>query len=78
MRKLIRRLAALIGYTTSYHVSATYSRDSHVGFSSLSMTVNVCPWIHRDNYTDVVAYVKKQATGCVGDPVISSITNLGI
>lgn len=77
MRTLIRRLAAKAGYSTSYHVAATYNRDSHMGYSVLSMTVSVKPWIHRDNYAEVVAYVKTQATGCIGEPNITSLTKLG-
>lgn len=77
MRKLIRRLAAKAGCLTSYHVAATYNRDSHIGYSIVSMTVDVKPWIHRDNYADVVAYVKTQATGCVGQPNITSLMKLG-
>jgi hypothetical protein len=77
MRTLIRWLAAKAGYSTSYHVAATYNRDSHVVYSILSMTVSVRPWIHRDNYADLVAYVKTQATGCVGEPNITGLTKLG-
>ena len=73
----LRRLARALGWSTSYHVAATYNRDSHIGFSVISMTVSVRPWLHADNYSELVAYVKTQAERPVGTPSITSITKLG-
>jgi len=76
-RHALRRLAYAIGWSTSYHVAATYNRDSHIGFSVISMTVSVRPWLHADNYSELMAYVKKQAEQPVGTPSITSVTKLG-
>lgn len=76
-RRALRRLAHALGWSTSYHVAATYNRDSHVGFSVISMTVSVRPWLHADNYSELVDYVKTQADRIVGTPSITSITKLG-
>ena len=78
MRKLLRRFAHWLGYTTSYHVSATYQQDSHVGFSVLAMTVTMRPWLHVDNYTELVNYIKSEATRPASTPSITSVTKLGI
>jgi hypothetical protein len=77
MRKLLRRLASLIGWRTSYHVAATYQQDSHVGWSVLSMTCEVTPWLHADNYAELMDYVKAKATRPASMPTITSITRLG-
>ncbi len=78
MKKLIRKIASWAGVSTSYHVAGTYNIDSHMGHAIISLTVNVSPWIHVDNYKEIVAYVKTQTAGrIVGDPSITSITKLG-
>ena len=77
MKKHIRAIAEWLGMSTSYHVAATYNRDSHTGFSVISLTVDVKPWIHADNYREVVDYVGSKAERIVGSPTITSITKLG-
>jgi hypothetical protein len=77
VRHALRRMACALGWSTSYHVAATYNRDSHVGFSVVSMTVSVRPWLHADNYRDLVAYVQSQAVRPMGPPNITSVTKLG-
>lgn len=76
-RRALRRLAYALGWSTTYHVAATYNRDSHIGFSVMSMTVSVRPWLHADNYSELVAYLKANAAQCVGTPNITSLTKLG-
>jgi hypothetical protein len=78
MRKLLRRVAHWLGITTSYHVAATYQQDSHVGFSVLAITVTMRPWLHADNYNELVEFIKNQATRPASTPSITSITKLGI
>lgn len=79
MKKLVRKLARRFGVTTDYHVSAIYRQDSHIGTSTLSMTVTMRPWLHVDNYRDLVEYLHTQATRSTPDmPSITSITKLGI
>jgi len=78
IRNIIRRIARRIGVKTSYHIAAMYMRDSHVSGSQLSMTCTMKPWLHADNYRELVDFVKSQAPGAVSDPSITSITRLGI
>jgi hypothetical protein len=77
VRKAIRRLATWMGWKTSYHVAAQYTRDSHMGWYVISMTATVSPWIHADNYREVVDYVKTQCDLPTGNPNITSLTKLG-
>ena len=77
MKNAIRRIAKLLGWETCYHVSAIYNLDSHVGTATISMTVTVRPWIHADNYKDVVDYVHSLSERPVAMPTITSITKLG-
>lgn len=75
MRKLIRTVAKRLGVKTGYHVSAEFKiADGH---ATISMTVTVTPWIHVDNYKDLVDYVHTKATGAEATPTITSITRLG-
>lgn len=78
MKKTIRKIAHFIGWSTTYHVSATYQQDSHMSTSILSMTVNIKPWLHQDNYIELVDYIKGECTRTVTKPVITSITKIGI
>lgn len=59
-------------------MSATYQQDSHVGFSVISMTVTMRPWLHIDNYMELVNYIKSEATRPASTPSITSVTKLGI
>lgn len=78
MRNLIRQVAKRAGVATSYHVAALYHQDSHMNMSTLSMTVTLLPWLHIDNYRELVEYLHTQATRPTKDmPVIVSITKLG-
>jgi hypothetical protein len=79
MNKLIRWLAKRAGVATDYHVAALYTQDGHMGTSTLSMTVTLRPWLHRDNYRELVEYLHTQATRATpAMPVITSITKLGV
>jgi hypothetical protein len=76
MRKTLRRVAHRLGWATSYHVAATYNSDIH-GFSVISLTVDVRPWLHTDNYKELVDYVESRTERIAGRPTITSITKLG-
>lgn len=77
VKQILRSVARRLGWKTSYHVAATYNRDSHIGFSVISLTVDMLPWLHTDNYKELVDYVETQADRIVGKPTITSITRLG-
>lgn len=78
MRNTLRRVAHWLGWKTSYHVVALYQQDSHMSTSTLSMTVTLKPWLHIDNYRELVEYLHTQATRSTpAMPVITSITKLG-
>lgn len=77
MKTMIRRFAKWVGWSTTYHVAAQYNRDSHIGWSVISLTINVSPWIHRENYKEIVDFVGSEAEKIVGSPTITSITKLG-
>lgn len=78
MKKALRFIARFVGWTTSYHVAAAYQQDSHVGWSVLSLTVTARPWIHEDNYIQLLEAVKSEAERPTRMPSITSITKLGI
>ncbi len=78
MRNIIRRIARWSGVKTSYHIAAVYIRYGHVSSSQLAMTCTMRPWLHADNYLELVEFVKSQAPGAVSTPSITSITRLGI
>lgn len=77
MKRLMRWLAHKVGYSTSYHVAASFQQEGHLGTSIISMTIVVRPWAHVDNYREIVDYVASKATGCVKTPSITSLTKLG-
>ena len=77
MRKQIRAAARWLGFFSVYHVCADYQRDSHIGTSTISMTVRVRPWLHEDNYRELMEYVESQAHRPAKMPSITSITKLG-
>lgn len=78
MRKTLRRVARRLGIATTYHVAALYHQDSHMSTSTLSMTVTLLPWLHADNYRELIEYLHTQATRPTKEmPVITSITKLG-
>lgn len=76
LRKLARTVCKSIGVHTSYHISAVYSSD--IGMVTSSMILNVNPWIHNDNYHEVVSFVRDQVEKTNSTPTITSITKLGI
>ena len=78
MRKTLRRIAQMLGWSADYHVAATYTRDSHMGFSTISLTVKMLPWLHRDNYRELVEYVHSECEKPAAIPTITSITKLGV
>ncbi len=78
MKNLIRKIAKLAGMATDYHVAAMYWQDSHMSSTTMSMTVTLRPWLHSDNYMELIDFLHKQATRPTADmPVITSITKLG-
>lgn len=77
MKKFLRWLGKKLGFSTWYHVAATYQQDSHMNTSVMSLTVRVAPWIHEDNYREVLEWVQTQATRPAAMPCITSITRLG-
>lgn len=77
MKRMLRSFAKRIGWSTDYHVAATYTRDSHVGFCTASMTVTISPWLHQDNYKDLVEYIHSQCEARSSVPSITSVTKLG-
>ena len=42
------------------------------------MTVTMRPWLHIDNYMELVNYIKSEATRPASTPSITSVTKLGI
>ena len=77
MRKLLRRFAHRLGVSTAYHVCALYKQDSHMGTSVISLTVRINPWLHEENYRDLMVYVNELAVRPAEMPSITSITKLG-
>ncbi len=77
MRKQLRTVAYWLGVSTAYHVAASYKQDSHIGMSVISMTVRIRPWLHDDNYRELMDYIKSQAVRAAEMPSITSITKLG-
>lgn len=75
MRKLLRWIGRHCGITTWYHIAATYPLPN--GSATMSLTCAMRPWLHSDNYSDLVAYVKTQADSKTTTPNIVSITRLG-
>lgn len=78
MKKAIRAIAKLIGWSTDYHVSANYAPASGSGWCTVSMAITVIPWIHVANFKDVVKHVEAAAENPVSTPVIISITKIGL
>jgi hypothetical protein len=58
MKKMIRNIAKKLGVKTYYHFSATYARDSHTGFSISAGILGVRPWLHLDNYEEMVSEIR--------------------
>lgn len=78
MKKFIRRAARKLGVTTWYHVSAIYQQDSHTNITTVSLLCKMRPWLHDENYAEVVKYVESQAVRPTSPPVITSIAKLGL
>lgn len=78
MRILIRKLAAFLGIRTTYHVAAMYTHEDLKSSCTGAMTVTITPWVHCDNYHDIVSFVQSSFEGCKDKPTITSITKLGI
>jgi hypothetical protein len=76
-RNTLRRVAHWFGWSTDYHVAATYTIDSHIGFRTISLTVKIRPWLHRDNYLELVDYIHSECEKRATRPTITSITKLG-
>lgn len=78
MKHLIRKIAAFLGIRTTYHVAAMYTHKILKSSCNGAMTVTVTPWIHVNNYSDIVIFVQSSFDGCEDKPTITSITKLGI
>lgn len=77
VRKVLRAIARDMGVSTSYHVAARY-HTTGMHQADMSMTCRIIPWLHSDNYKDLVAYIASQATNSTETPCITSITKLGL
>jgi hypothetical protein len=75
MRKLLRWVGKKCGMVTWYHVAATY--PVQFGYATMSLTCYVRPWLHADNYQELVAYVAMHADTKEAKPNIVSLTRLG-
>jgi len=75
MSNLLRRLARACGLKTWYLVTATYPIGG--GYGTVTCTCSVAPWLHIDNYPDLLAYVKTQASSSAATPNIIGVTRLG-
>ena len=81
MKKMIRNIATKLGVKTYYHFSATYDRDSHTGFSISGGTLGVRPWLHLDNYDELISEIigDLKGKGIYADQIaITSITKIGL
>lgn len=76
MKKAIRSIAQSLGFNACYHVAAVYNNVN--GTANISMTVIVRPWLHDDNYNELVKHVESRAIGTKSTPSITSITRLGL
>jgi hypothetical protein len=75
MRTLLRWMGSKLGMVTWYHISATYPLPN--GHATMSLTCSVRPWLHVENYPELVAYVATQAHVAGAKPNIICITRLG-
>ena len=67
----------MLGWSTDYHVAATYTSDNHIGLSTIALTVSMRPWLHRDNYRALMEYVQSECDQPNAMPTITSVTKLG-
>lgn len=75
---ILRKLAYALGWRTTYHVSAVYrSQKSPGGWSIVSTTIRVRPWVNSDNWTDVVEYMASVAESPISHPNIISLDKIG-
>jgi hypothetical protein len=75
---IVRLIAEKIGVKTAYHVAALYKSAKHQpGWSATSMPLTISPWLHEDNYMELVEYVKARCDDPIGRPVITSVTKIG-
>jgi len=72
MRKLFRWIAGKCGMETDYHIYAIN------GTSYISFTCTVSPWLHEENYSDLIEYAGNLVENKKGRVAIASITKLGI
>jgi hypothetical protein len=77
MRTLLRWIGRKLGVRTWYHVSATYPLSGG-GSATMSCTLSVRPWLHSDNFSELVDFMKTQASYKNETPAIVSITRLGV
>lgn len=76
MAKLIRDIAKIIGIKTVYHISAIAQTDK--GQITISLNLAVSPWMHADNFSDVMFRVSQTMPNTQTQACITSITRLGI
>ncbi len=77
MKKLIRFVCEKLGFSTSYIVSATWTR-SDGSFSTLTYTCTIYPWLHVDNYQQLLEHTQKESKQNKVMPNIIEVTKLGI
>ena len=75
MSRALRWIASACGVRTTYHVASFYC----IPFSNTvaSGTYTMSPWLHRDNYLDLVQAVHRDHPDAKTPPTITSITKLG-
>lgn len=78
VKEIIRKIFASMGRSETYHVSASYIPKGNSGLAITSMTVKVTPWLHEDNYCQLIEFVKTKCNDVDGSPTITSITKLGL
>ena len=73
LRTAARQIAKTIGIAKNYHVAwvVTIPAGSAIG----SMTVTMRPWLHIDNYHDLVEHILGEQKS-EARPTITSITKL--
>ena len=72
----IRSIAKKIGIKTWYLVTFCYPGDNRLTHM-VTAICSISPWLNKDNYLELVDYLKTQ-TGSSVDPNIISITRFGI
>ena len=76
MRKVFRWVCVKFGLKMWYYITATYPTAG--GYATISCTCSVAPWLHNDNFSELVEYIKTQANSNTVTPNIVNITRLWV